>query len=170
MNKMDTWNLRGRIPRPRDVPSESLLEDVNAALLTIPTVIITRNNELVCTAAAIILEMLGYTIKKKSSTQAPWKIRLEAKIKTTRREVSQLVEIQKGADIKDKTRLLRKYKELSPPEALGTAKQRLAALASRLRRYTKEAEVMKMNTLFSKEQSKVSSQLQGKTRATTSRN
>ena len=56
--------------------------------------------------------MLGYTIKKKSSTPAPWKMRLEAKIKTTRKEVRQLGEIQKGMELKDKTRLLGKYKGL----------------------------------------------------------
>ena len=49
-----------------------------------------------------------------------------------------------------------------PPEALETAKQRLTALASRLRRYTKEAETKKINALFSKEPSKVYSQLQCK--------
>ena len=53
---------------------------------------------------------------------------LDTKIKTTRRDVSQLGEIQKGVELKDKTRLLGKYKGLSPPEALETAKQRLAAL------------------------------------------
>ena len=147
MKKQLTWDGRswtrwapgtppGQLLKPREVPSKSTEEDVNAALLTIPTATITRTNELVYTAATVILEMLGNMIKKKSSTHAPWKMRLEAKIKTTRREVSQLGEIQKGVELKDKTRLLGKYKGLSPPEALETAKQRLAALASRLRRYT----------------------------------
>ena len=86
-------------------------------------------------------------------------MRLEAKIKTTKREVSQLGEIQKGVKLKDKTRLLGKYKGLFTPEALETAKQRLAALASRLRRYNKEAETKNINALFSKEPSKLYSQL-----------
>ena len=169
---MGTWNLRGRLPRPREVPSESLLEDMNAALLTIPTATITRTNELVYTAATVILEMLGYTIKTKNSPPAPWKMRLEAKIKTTRREVSQLGEIQKSVELKNKTRLLGKYKGLSPLEALETAKQRLAALANRLRRYTKDAETKKINALFSKEPSKVPAPVQNhrKTRATKTRN
>ena len=82
---------------------KNLLEDVNAALLTIPTATITRTNELVCTAATVILEMRGYTIKKKSTTHAPWKMTLEARIKTTRTELSQLGEIQKGMELRDKT-------------------------------------------------------------------
>ena len=106
--------------------------------------------------------MLGYTMKKKSSTPAPWKMRLEAKIKTTRKEVSQLGEIQKSVEFKDKTRLLGRYKGLSTPEVLETTKQRLATLASTLRRYTKEAETKKLNAPFSKEVSKVYSQLQYK--------
>ena len=68
MGKMGTWNLCGRLRRLREVPFKSLLKDVNAALLTIPTATITRTNELVYTAATVILEMLGYTIKKKSTT------------------------------------------------------------------------------------------------------
>ena len=97
-------------------------------------------------------------------------MRLEAKIKTTRREVSQLVEIQKGVEIKKKTRLLGKYKRLSPPETLETAKQELTALASRVRRYTKKAESKKINALLSQEPSKMYLQHQCKTGATKSRN
>ena len=41
-------------------------------------------------------------------------------------------ETQKGMELKDKMRLLGKYKGLSPPEVLAAAKQMLAALASRL--------------------------------------
>ena len=53
------------------------------SLLTIPTATITRTNELVFTAATEILEMLGYTIKKKSSSHAHWKMRLEVKEKSS---------------------------------------------------------------------------------------
>ena len=54
--------------------------------MTIPTTTTTQIDELVYTAAAVILEMLGYTIKKNSNTYPPWKMRLEAKIKETWRE------------------------------------------------------------------------------------
>ena len=37
------------------VPTESLLEDVNAAIITIPIVTITETNKLTCTTAAVIL-------------------------------------------------------------------------------------------------------------------
>lgn len=37
------------------VPSEGVLEDVNAALLTIPSAIITESNHLIYTTAAVML-------------------------------------------------------------------------------------------------------------------
>ncbi|KAA8577610.1 hypothetical protein FQN60_007909, partial [Etheostoma spectabile] len=83
--------------------------------------------------------------------------RLEAKIKATRREVSQLSELQKGA----RKGLSKKYNKLSIPEALETAKQRLTALATRLKRYKGEAEARRINRMFSTEPSKVYSQWQG---------
>ena len=136
MNKTGTWNLRSQLPRPREVYFESL-EDLNTALLTIPTATITRTNELVYTEATVILEMLGYTIKTKSSTPAPWKMRLKPRSRPQGEKLASSGKIQKGGELKDKTRLLGKYKGLSSPEALETAKQRLAALANRLRRYPK---------------------------------
>ncbi len=55
----------------------------------------------------------------------------------------------------------RKYNKLSIPEALKTAKQRLTALATRLKRYTKEVEARRINKMFSTEPAKVYSQWQG---------
>lgn len=37
MAKLETWTLRGRLPGVCEVPSEGLLEDLNAALQIIPT-------------------------------------------------------------------------------------------------------------------------------------
>eukprot|EP00064_Thunnus_orientalis_P011705 superscaffoldBa00001715_g11736 len=111
MTKLDTQHPRSRLPRLSDkVPSESLLEDV-----------------LIYTTATVILEMLGYkmnTIIHKEH-YPPWRRRLEAKIKATQREVSQLSELQKGVGTKG---IPRKYNKLSIPEALETAKQRLCIL------------------------------------------
>lgn len=53
----------------------------------------------------------------------------EAKIKTTQREVTQLVELQSGVKITNMIRLLK----LRPSEAQETAKQQLTALANRQR-------------------------------------
>eukprot|EP00064_Thunnus_orientalis_P014697 superscaffoldBa00002592_g14744 len=52
ITKLDTQHPCSRLPRLSDkVPSESLLEDVNAALCTIPTRTITETNQLIYTTA-----------------------------------------------------------------------------------------------------------------------
>uniref|UniRef100_A0A669EZW7 Reverse transcriptase domain-containing protein n=1 Tax=Oreochromis niloticus TaxID=8128 RepID=A0A669EZW7_ORENI len=162
MAKLETWIPRSRLPRLREVPSEGLLDDVNGALRTIPTTTITDTNKLIYTTAAVISEMLGYKLNSHKGQYPPWRRRLEGKIKVARREVSQLTELQKGATKK----VHKKYSKLSIPEALETAKQRLTALASRLRRYTREIEGRRINQLFSTEPAKVYSQWQGNNKRT----
>lgn len=78
--------------------------------MTISTTTIIQVNELVYSITTVMLEMFGCMIKKNSSTYAsPGK--LDIKIKAIWREVSQLVKIdlQKGVEIKDKSRFLKKY-------------------------------------------------------------
>ncbi|XP_032426375.1 uncharacterized protein LOC116724756 [Xiphophorus hellerii] len=153
---MTTRPPRRQLQRLSEVPSE-IIENVNAALRTIPTNTITETNELIYNSASVILETLGY--KSSHETQyPPWKRRLEAKIKVSRREVSQLSELHKGTM---KRPVPRKYRQMPIPEALETAKQRLQALASRLKRYTRENESRRINRLFSTQPAKVYSQWQG---------
>nr|XP_049581805.1 uncharacterized protein LOC125972245 [Syngnathus scovelli] len=158
--RMNAREPRYTLQRLSEVPSESLLEDVNAALTTIPTATITETNELIYTSAAVILEMLGYKKNYHMRPQQcpPWKRRLEAKIKIARREVSQMTEAQKGAM---KKQVPKKYSHMPIPEALETAKQRLQALASRLKRYTRENEARRINRLFTTQPAKVYAQWQG---------
>ena len=63
--------------------------------------------------------------------------------------------------MKGKKGLLKKYGLLSTAEALGTAQQRLTALAIRLKRYSREAEAKRINRMFSDNPAKVYSQWQG---------
>lgn len=59
--------------------------------------------------------------------------------------VSQLVELQKGVMIRNNTWLLKKkYKGLTSSETLHIPKQKLTALATMLKRYTREAEAKNM--------------------------
>ena len=131
-------------------------------MTAIPTANITETNELIYTTATVILEMLGYR-KSKGNHEIqypPWKRRLEAKIKEARREVSQLSEVQKGVM---KKQAPKRYIQMPIPEALETAKQRLQALASRLKRYTRENEARRVNRLFATQPAKVYAQWQGNT-------
>lgn len=160
MARMNTRQPRCRLQRLSEVPSESLLDDVNAALTVIPTTTITETNELIYTSAAVILDVLGYKSNHGSHAiqYPPWQRRLEAKIKEVRREVSQLSEAQKGAM---KKQVPKRYNQLPIPEALETAKQRLQALASRLKRYTRDNEARRINRLFATQPAKVYAQWQG---------
>ena len=71
-----------------------------AALQTVPTNTITETNWLIYAAATVIFEMLGYKTNsngsRKEQEHHPWKRQLEAKIMATRREVSLVLEMQKG--------------------------------------------------------------------------
>ncbi len=82
--------------------------------------------------------------------------RLDTKIKATWREVCKLSELQKGMG-----KMPRKYNKVSIPEAPGTAQQRLIGLATRLKRYTEEAEARRINKMFSTKPSKVYFRWQG---------
>lgn len=106
--------------------------------------------------------MHEYKIKMNNSVLRFWKKRLENKIKQYR-EVIQLTELQKGVRIKNSIQMLKKMQGQghTPSEALET-KQTLIALATRLRGYIRKSEAKNINALFSKEPSKVYSQLQCK--------
>ena len=156
---------RSSLPRLGGKLPDDMLEDINAALLTIPSDSITETNALIYATAAVTLETLGYKIKDGKSPTPPWKRRLEAKVKAARSDVSKLTEkMKKGKPTKDKTRLL--IGSTPVWTQLETAKQRLVALSTRLTRYTKEANSKRINALFSKEPSKVYSQLQTGARST----
>ncbi|XP_051930603.1 uncharacterized protein LOC127606352 [Hippocampus zosterae] len=98
MARIKAGQPRNRLQRLCEVPPESLMESVNAALRAIPTVTITETNELIYASASVILEMLGYKSNHGSHEirDPPWKRWLEAKIKAARKDVSQLTEAQRG--------------------------------------------------------------------------
>lgn len=71
MAKLATINPQDKLSSlSREIPSVSMLEDANRALITIPTNIITQTNKLIYSIATVILEVLGYTIKKNSRTSS----------------------------------------------------------------------------------------------------
>ncbi|XP_078026439.1 uncharacterized protein LOC144464171 [Epinephelus lanceolatus] len=116
-----------------------------------------HSRTLIHRTATVILEYKMDMVHK--NQYPPWKRLLEAKIKATQREVSQLTKLHRSNMVNKGAP--RKYNKLSIPEALETAKQRLTALATRLKRYTKEVEARRINRLFSSEPAKVFSQWQG---------
>ena len=102
---------------------DEILAQTNLALETIPTAIITETNA------------LSYaTVKALQETpRNAWQQRLERKIKRLRSDVSKLSEIAKGSATENQE-WLRKLRDTPVTAALVTAKQRLVALATQLKR------------------------------------
>ncbi|XP_051931164.1 uncharacterized protein LOC127607108 [Hippocampus zosterae] len=160
MARMKAGQPSYRLQRLCEVPPESLMESVNAPPRAIRTVTITETNELIYASASVILETLGYKSNHVSHEirYPAWKRRLEAKIKAARKDVSQLTEAQRGVM---KRPIPERYIQMTIHEALETDKQRLQALSSRLKRYTKENEARRINRLFATQPAKVYAQWQG---------
>lgn len=74
---------------------ERLLEDVRAALWTMPTATIIKTNQTIYTMVAVILQMLGYKMNSQKEQNPPWRRRLEVKIKAVQREVCQISKLWK---------------------------------------------------------------------------
>ncbi|XP_055077834.1 uncharacterized protein LOC129456254 [Periophthalmus magnuspinnatus] len=98
------------------------------------------------------------SVQKYKRQTPPWKRRLEAQIKTARREVSQLSEAKKG---NMKKQVPKRYSQMPIDEALETAKQRLQTLASRLKRYSRENEAKRLNHPVSSQPAHMYAQEQG---------
>ena len=102
---------------------DEILAQTNLALETIPTAIITETNALSYATVKALQE----------TTRNAWQQRLERKIKRLRSDVSKLSEIAKGSATENQE-WLRKLRDTPVTAALVTAKQRLVALATQLKR------------------------------------
>jgi len=152
---------RSYLPKLRKNIPELLIQNMNVVLETIPTSDITETNALIYAAARTLLEQSGIMRPQQPQNFCnAWQIRLEKKIKKQRAEVSKLSTLASGIAIRD-ARLRQKYQDTTPQVALEIAKQRLTALAARLKRYTREAESRRINRLFTSDPSKVYSMLRG---------
>lgn len=130
-----------------------MLADDKKARLNVPTTSVTKTNELIYATATEIIETLGYEIKNACRESLLWRRRLEAKNQGSPEGVSQLTEV-----LNDRSWLIKIYSKVQITKALETAEQKLTPLATRLKR---QAEAKRINGLFSKDYSKVYSQLQG---------
>lgn len=157
------------------VPPESLLEDLNTALLTILTNTTTETTKLMYATAHTILEMLGYRMISINKEQChPWKRRLKEKFKATWREVSQLSELQIGG--KERETTAQEVQQATYNRGTRDCQTKThgpgkpGCLLSPGERYTREVEARRINKMFSTNPSKVYSQWQGgKTTADPSR-
>ena len=151
---------KDRLPALRNVPKKKLLEEaakVDKVLSKFKTHSITKTNELFYAGAVVVTNRLGVKIDKVAGRKEPmWKRRLQNKIKELRKDLSQL-EASKDKDISNFRyweRLERKYrirvKRLNV--VIEELKQRITAIAAKVRRYQGRVDSYRQNRLFENNQ------------------
>ena len=151
---------KDKLPALRNVPKKKLLEEtakVDKGLNKFKTHSITKTNELFCAGAFVVTNRLGVKIDKVAGRQEPmWKRRLQNKIKELRKDLSQLEALKdKGVtNSRHSERLERKYsiriKRLNV--VVKELKQRITAIAAKVRRYQGRVDSYRQNRLFENNQ------------------
>ena len=128
---------------------------VNQAIETIHTENITEDNELLYAAAFVISENLGKIKKepKKRNTKEPfWKRRIQNSIKKWRKDLSQLEEVNRGRNLRerDNVRLEKSYKlkEKGARYVCEMLRQKIRAGGVKIKRYDERNRKYKENNLF----------------------
>ena len=151
---------KDKLPALRNVPNTKLLEEtdkIDKVLSKSKTRSITKTNELFCAGAFVVTNRLGVKIDKVAGRKEPmWKGRLQNKIKELRKDLSQL-DTSKDKDISNFRhweRLERKYsirvKRLNV--VIKELKQRITAIATKVRRYQGWIDSYRQNRLFGNNQ------------------
>ena len=147
---------KDKLPTLRNVPRKKLLEEaakVDKVLSKFKTHSITKTNELFYAGAFVVTNRLGVKIDRVAGRREPmWKRRLKNKIKELRKVLSQLgVSKDKGiSNFRHWERLERKYsirgKRLNI--VVEELKQRITAIAAKVRRYHGRVDSYRQNRLF----------------------
>ena len=151
---------KDKLPALRNVPKKKLLEEtakVDKVLSKFKTHSITKTNELFYAGAFVVTNKLGVKIDKVAGRKEPmWKRRLRNKIKELRKDLSQLEASEdKGvSNSRHWERLERKYsirvKRLNV--VVEELKQRITAIAAKVRRYQRRVDNYRQNRLFENNQ------------------
>ena len=151
---------KDKLPSLRNEPKKKLLEEtarVDKVLSKFETHTIKKTNELFYAGDVVTTNRLGVKIDKVAWRKEPmWKRRLQNKIKEVRKDVSQL-EALKDKDISNFRhweRLERKYsiKVKGLNVVIEELKQRITAIAAKVRRYQGWVDSYRQNRLFENNQ------------------
>ena len=151
---------KDKLPALRNVPKKKLLAEtvkVDKVLSKFKTHSITKTNELFYVGAFVVTNKLGFKIDKAPRRKEPiWKRRLQNKIKDLRKDLSQLeASKEKGvSNFRHWEKLKRKYtirvKRLNV--VVEELKQRITAIATKVRRYQGRVDSYRQNRLFENNQ------------------
>ena len=151
---------KDKFPALRNVLKKKLLEEtakVDKVLSKFKTHSITQTNELFYARTFVVTNRLGVKIDKVAGRKEPmWKRRLQSQIKELWKNLSQL-EASKDRDISNfrhwerlKTKYSIRVKRLNV--AIEELKQRITAIAAKVRRYQGQADSYRQNRLFENNQ------------------
>ena len=154
------WGRKNRLPTLKNVPKKKLLEEtakVDKLLIKFNTHSITKTNEFFYAGLVVVTNRLGVKIDQVAWRKEPIrKRRLQTKIKELRKDLSQL-EASKDKDnsyFRHWGRLERKYsvrvKRLNV--VIEELKQRITAIAPKVRRYQGRVDSYRQNRLFENNQ------------------
>ena len=151
---------KDKLPALRNVPKKKLLEEtakVDKVLSKFKTHSITKTNELFYAEAFVVTNRLEMKIDKVARKKEPiWKRRLQNKIKELRKDLSQLVASKdKGiSNFRHWERLERKYSiRVKRFHCLvEELKQKIIAVAAKVRRYQGWVDSYRQNRLFKNNQ------------------
>ena len=159
--------LEQRLPTKKLRNTKELREQlklVNKVIPHIQTDTITETNNLAHAAAIYIQEQIQPTKPRtKEGSVPPWKKRLQNQIKGYRKDISRLSSAMSNKG-RLRESLISKYhlKERHIQTAIEDAKQRLIALAHRLKRYQARSDQYHQNNLFKTNPGRLYEQLKGK--------
>ena len=150
---------KDKLPALRNVPKKKLLEEttVDKVLSKFKTHSITKTNELFYAGAFVVTNRLGVKIDKVAGRKEPmWKRRLQNQIKELRKDLSQLqASKDKGiSNFRNWERLERKYsiRIRRMNVVIEELKQRITAIAAKVRRYQGRVDSYRQNRLFENNQ------------------
>ena len=148
---------KDKSPALRNVPKKKLLEETAKVDKVLSTHSITKTNELFYAGAFVVTNKLGMKIDQVAGRKEPmWKRRLQNKIKELRKDLSQL-EASKDKGVSNSRhweRLGRKYsirvRRLNV--VVEELKQRITAIAAKVRRYQGRVDSYRQNRQFENNQ------------------
>ena len=137
-----------------------LVDKVNVVISGIPTINLEGTSKLVYAVARFVCDSVGPRERGiAAQCVPPWRVRLSNKLSLFRRELSQLVALGEGRLLNERTvaYLTRKFDlaEVDVNIVIEVLKQKVTALAHRIRRYDKCALQYHQNQLFRMDPKKV---------------
>ena len=153
---------KNKLPALRNVPKKKLLEEtakVDKVLSKFKTNSITKTNELFYAGAFVFTNRLGVKIDKVAERKEPMWKRFRNKIKELRKDLSQLeASKDKGiSNFRQWERLERKYsiRVMRLNVVIEELKQRITAIAAKVRRYQGRVDSYRQNRLIENNQRQI---------------